>query len=128
PEVQAVSKEWAPRIAAAEDQITFDDKLFARISAVHAARAGSNLTADQRRLVERTYDRFVHSGAKLTAAQKAQLGAINKELAGLFTEFSNKVLADENTWIVVDRAADLAGLPDSMRASYKAAAAERKLP
>jgi peptidyl-dipeptidase Dcp len=127
PAVQAVSKEWAPKLTAAEDEITFDEQLFARIAAVHAAREAPGLTAEQRRLVERTYDRFVRSGAKLTADQKAKLGAINKELAGLFTEFSNKVLADENTWIVIDRAADLAGLPDSMRAAYKAAAEERKL-
>jgi peptidyl-dipeptidase Dcp len=127
PEVQAVSKEWAPRLAAAEDQIIFDEKLFARIAAVHAARGAANLSAEQQRLVERTYDRFVRTGAQLTAAQKEQLGAINKELAGLFTEFNNKVLADENTWIVIERAADLAGLPDSMRAAYKAAAEERKL-
>ncbi|HSK03998.1 MAG TPA: M3 family metallopeptidase [Kofleriaceae bacterium] len=131
PEVQAVSKEWAPKLAAADDEITFDEKLFARIAAVHAAREAPGeqaLSAEQRRLVERTYDRFVRTGAKLTAAQKQQLGAINQELAGLFTEFANKVLADENTWIVVDRAADLDGLPDSMKAAYQAAAAERKLP
>ncbi len=128
PEVQAVSKEWAPRLTAADDAITFDPKLFARIAAVHAAREGAGLTAEQRRLVERTYDRFVRTGAKLTAAQKQQLGAINKELAGLFTEFANKVLADENTWIVVDRVAELKGVPESMVASFKAAAEERKLP
>jgi peptidyl-dipeptidase Dcp len=130
PEVQAVSKEWAPRLTAAEDKITFDEKLFARIAAVHAAREAQGagaLSPEQRRLVERTYDRFVRTGAKLTADQKVQLGAINGELAGLFTEFGNKVLADENTWIVVDRPADLAGLPDSMRAAYKTAAEERKL-
>jgi peptidyl-dipeptidase Dcp len=130
PEVQAVSKEWAPRLSDAEDRITFDEQLFARLAAVHAARDAAGpapLTAEQRRLVERTYDRFVRTGAKLTAAQKAQLGAINGQLAGLFTEFGDKVLADENTWIAIDRAADLAGLPDSTRAAYRAAAEERKL-
>ena len=30
----------------------------------------------------------------------------------LFTDFGNKVLADENTWVVLDKPADLAGLPD----------------
>ena len=53
---------------------------------------------------------------------KAQLGEINQELAGLFTEFSAKVLADENTWTVLDSEADLAGLPDSLVAAAKAAA------
>ncbi|MGN6109813.1 MAG: M3 family metallopeptidase [Kofleriaceae bacterium] len=128
PEVQAVDREWSPKLAAAYDAITFDEALFARIAAVHAARATAGLTPEQRRLVELTYDRFVQAGARLTAAQKQQLGRINQELAVLFSEFGNKVLADENTWVVIDKQADLAGLPASLRASYKAAADERKLP
>jgi len=125
PEVQAIDREWSPKIAAAYDAITFDDKLFGRIAAVHATRAG--LSPEQRRLVELTYNRFVNAGAKLDATQKAELGRINQELAVLFTDFGNKVLADENTWVVLDTKADLAGLPPSLIASYKAAADERKL-
>ena len=127
PEVQAVDREWRPKLTAATDQITFNERLFARVEAVYAARETAGLTPAQRRLVELTYDRYVRSGAKLTAAQKAQLGQLNQQLSVLFSDFGNKVLADEDTWIVLDRPADLAGLPDSLRASYKAAADERKL-
>ncbi|MDQ3366681.1 MAG: M3 family metallopeptidase [Myxococcota bacterium] len=126
PDVQAVDREWSPKLAAAYDAIKFNDKLFARIAAVHAART-QGLTPEQQRLVELTHDRFVNAGAKLDAKQKQELGRINQELATLFTDFGNKVLADENTWIVIDKAADLAGIPASMRGGYKAAADERKL-
>ncbi len=126
-DVQAIDREWAPKIAAAYDKLFFNERLFARLAAVYAARDTSGLTAEQRRLVGIRYDRFVLSGAKLSPTQKLQLGAINQELAGLFTDFGNKVLADENTWIVLDKPADLAGLSDSMRAAYQAAASERKL-
>ncbi|MBA3451945.1 MAG: M3 family metallopeptidase, partial [Deltaproteobacteria bacterium] len=68
------------------------------------------------------------NGARLNAEQKGQLGQINQQLATLFTEFGNKVLADENTWVVLEKPADLAGLPKSDVASYKAAADDRKLP
>jgi peptidyl-dipeptidase Dcp len=37
------------------------------------------------------------------------------------------VLADENTWIVIDKPSDLAGLSDGLKKTYKAAADERKL-
>ncbi len=37
------------------------------------------------------------------------------------------MLADEDTWVVLEKPGDLAGLPDSLRAAYKAAADERKL-
>jgi hypothetical protein len=82
---------------------------------------------EQIRRVELLHDAFLRAGARLSADDKARLGEINQELAVLFTDFGNKVLADEDTWIVLDKPADLAGLSDSLRASYKAAADERKL-
>jgi peptidyl-dipeptidase Dcp len=60
-------------------------------------------------------------------AGKEQLGQINQTLAGLFSEFSAKVLADENTWTVLDSEADLSGLPESLVAAARAAAVERGL-
>jgi peptidyl-dipeptidase Dcp len=127
PEVQAVDREWSPKLAAADDALTFDEKLFARLQAVYDGREQSGLTPEQQRLVELKYDRYVRQGAKLNGAQKAQLGQMNQELASLFIEFGNKVLADEDTWIVLEKPEDLAGLSDSEKASYKAAADERKL-
>jgi peptidyl-dipeptidase Dcp len=127
PDVQAVSREWSPKMTAAYDAIRFNDSLFARIAAVHAARETAGLSPEQKRLVELTYDRFVQGGAKLSAAQKQELGKLNQELSILFTDFGNRVLADENTWVVLETKADLAGLPASLVASYKAAADEREL-
>jgi peptidyl-dipeptidase Dcp len=130
PEVQAVDREWSPKLAEAYDAITFNAPLFARIAAVYEARQSVQpaLTPEQQRLTQLTYERFVRDGAKLDAAQKQELGRINQELAVAFTDFGNKVLADEDTWVVIEKAEDLAGLPDSLIATYKAAAQERKLP
>lgn len=123
PAYQALDREWSPKFAAASDAITFDPKLFARIEAVYAARA--TLDPQQQRLVTRTYDSYVRQGAKLTPAQKVQLSAYNQELASAFSDFSRRLLADENKAILVTDAAQLAGIPDSVRAVAKAAAAER---
>ena len=123
PAYQAVDREWSPKFAAAGDEITFDPKLFARIEAVYAKRAGLN--AQQRRLVERTYQSFVRQGAKLTPAQKAEMGRINQELASAFNEFGEKLLADEGTAIAVTDEARLAGLPEDVKAVAKAAATQR---
>jgi peptidyl-dipeptidase Dcp len=125
PDVQAVDKEWSPKLSAADDEIKFDAKLFARFEAVHQAR--ESLPAPQKRLVELTYDAFVRGGAKLTADQKKEMGRINQELSSAFTEFGQRVLKDEDTWVVLDNQKDLAGLSPSMVASYEAAAKERKL-
>ncbi len=123
PAYQALDREWSPKFAAASDAITFDPKLFARIEAVYAARA--KLDPQQQRLVTRTYDSYVRQGAKLDATQKAQLSAYNQELASAFSDFSKRLLADENTAITVTDEAQLAGVPDSVKAVAKAAATER---
>jgi len=124
-EYQALNREIAPQLAAAQDAIYFDPKLFQRIEAVYAARQA--LTPEQQRLVERTRDAFIRSGARLNAEDKQKLSLINQTLAGLFAQFSDKVLADENTWTVLETRADLAGLSESLVASAAAAADERNL-
>jgi peptidyl-dipeptidase Dcp len=113
------------QLAAANDEITFNQALFRRIEAVNKDRA--RLDPEQARLTERTYDSFVRQGARLNAQQKVQLGRYNQQLASLFTDFSAKVLADENSFVTIDNAAQLAGLSDSQKASAKAAADARGL-
>jgi len=127
PEIQALDREWQPRLSAAEDAITFNPGLFKRIEAVHRLPAASGLTPEQKRLTERTYDSFVRRGARLDEAQKGKLSGINQQLATLFSEFRAKVLADENTWTVLGGEADTAGLPASMVSAARAAADERGL-
>ena len=122
PEIQALDREWQPRLSAAEDAITFNPGLFKRIEAVHRLPAASGLTPEQKRLTERTYDSFVRRGARLDEAQKGKLSGINQQLAALFSEFRAKVLADENTWTVLEGEADTAGLPASMVSAARAAA------
>jgi peptidyl-dipeptidase Dcp len=128
PDYQKLVREWQPKLAAADDAIAFDRTLFERIEAVYRGRETAKLTPEQERLTTRTYESFVRRGAKLDDAQKERLSAINQELAALFSEFSAKVLADENTWTVLGSAADLAGLPASLVSAAKAAATERGLP
>lgn len=123
----AVEREWAPRLAAAEDQLLLDGVLFARVQAVSQLEASHGLSPEQQRLLERTQLQFALRGATLGAADKAKLAVINQKLAALYTIFGQKVLADENTWIVLDSSRDLAGLPDGVVAGLAAAAAERGL-
>ena len=127
PQIQALDREWQPKLAAADDAIVFNPALFKRIETVYRSLPTSPLTAEQKRLAERTYDVFVRRGARLNDAEQKRLSDINQQLATLFSEFRSKVLDDENTWTVLDREADLAGLPDSLVSAAKAAAGERGL-
>ena len=127
PQIQALDREWQPKLAAAEDAIVFNPGLFKRIDAVYRSLPAAALAPDQKRLVERTYDAYVRRGARLNDAEKARLSGINQQLAALFSEFRAKVLEDENTWTVLERDTDLAGLPDSLVSAAKTAAGERGL-
>lgn len=126
PAYQALSREWRPKLTALEDEISLDPKLFARVDALYQARASQNLSPTQLRLLERTHAEFVRSGAKLNAADKAKLSAMNQELSQLFTDFSDKLLKDEETALAATEA-EMAGVPDGVRSAARAAAGERKL-
>ena len=127
PQYQALEREWEPKLAAASDAIFMNPRLFTRIADIYGSLPSSHLAPDQKRLTERMYDLFVRRGARLGEKEKTQLSATNQELASLYAAFRQKVLADEDTWTVLDSDADLAGLPEALVDSAKAAAAERKL-
>ena len=123
PEIQALDAKISPMLSKASDQVNFNDALFNRVKAVYDARNSSGLDAEQIRLVEKTYERFERQGASLGDTAQARLGEINTRLSQLFTEFSNRVLADEGKLIAIDESAT-AGLPAGLKASFKAAASE----
>jgi peptidyl-dipeptidase Dcp len=111
---QEVEREMEPKMAAFRDKVVQNEKLFKRIAAVYDAREKSGLDAEQKRLTWLKYQDFARSGARLDDRAKEKLSDINQRLATLYTEFSQNVLADENTALFLDKA-DLAGLPQSLR-------------
>ncbi|MGQ0590178.1 MAG: M3 family metallopeptidase [Sphingosinicella sp.] len=127
PAYQALQREWGPRLAAASDEINLNPALFQRIRSVYEARESAGLSAQEQRVVTRLYEQFVRRGANLNPEQKQQLSAFNQELARLFAQFSQRLLADEQTFIVAT-AAQLGGVPQDVRNAAAAAARERNLP
>ncbi len=126
PDFQALEREMAGPLSAYQDQILQNEKLFKRIAAVYEARERSGLTPEQKRLSWLYYTRFVRAGARLTPAGKKRVAEINERLATLFTSFNQNVLADETDYMVLlEREADLAGLPESLRSAAAASAEAR---
>jgi peptidyl-dipeptidase Dcp len=128
PEVQAIAREWSPKLSAFWSEISLDPKLFARVKSVYDNRDSFDLDAQEGRLLERTYRDFVTSGALLDDAGRAQVSTINQKLASAYADFSRKLLADEETAIFLTSEDDLAGLPASFVASLKAEAEDRGRP
>jgi peptidyl-dipeptidase Dcp len=125
---QKIEAEESPKLAAHQDAIYMNPKLYARVKAIYDKRAGSGLDAESQYLVERYYKNFVRAGAQLNDADQAALRALNQEESTLTTKFREHVLADTDaSAIVVDTKAELAGLPDSDIAAAADRAKERKL-
>jgi peptidyl-dipeptidase Dcp len=128
PEFQSMERKMEPRLAAFRDEITQNAPLFQRIELVYQSPDKDQWTAEQQRLAWLIHTDFVRAGARLVPAGKARITAINQRLASLFAAFSQNLLADEERFAtILSEQADLAGLPDSLRAAAKAEAERRDL-
>ena len=124
-ELEAIARDYAPKLAQHQMQVALNERLFERIDELHSRRQTLGLAADQLRLLERYHLRLVRCGALLNPGQKARMAAIAERLAVLHTLFGQNVLHDERDWqLVLDRA-DLDGLPGFARATAAQAAEER---
>jgi peptidyl-dipeptidase Dcp len=127
PALEAVETEMSPVLAQHGMRVALDAAVFARVDALYRARETLPLAEDQRRLLERLHLGFIRSGAALGPEAKARMTAISERLAELHTAFGQNVLHDEKDWHLPLAEADLAGLPDFVRAGAARAAAERGL-
>jgi peptidyl-dipeptidase Dcp len=128
PALQKVKTIEAPKLAAHQDFIHLNTKLFSRIAVIYKERATLKLDAESLRLVEKTYDRFVHAGANLSEADKTELKKLNEEASSLSDAFTNKLLdaTKAGAYVTNDKAA-LAGFSDTRTAGATQAAKSRKL-
>ncbi|WP_260734590.1 peptidyl-dipeptidase Dcp [Tunturiibacter lichenicola] len=127
PELERIQQELAPKLAAHRDAIYLNETLFHRVAAVYEARASLKLSPEGLRLVEVKYRDFVHAGANLSDADKAELKKINAEESTLSNAFRTKVLAGtkDGAYFTTDKSA-LAGLTDAEVSAAAAAAKDRK--
>jgi peptidyl-dipeptidase Dcp len=126
PELSKVQTREAPKLAAQQDAIDLNPKLFARVKSVYDQRRTLSLDSESLQLLTTTYLRFVHAGANLSEHDKSRMMQINKELAELSTSFRQKLIAATKAgMLVVDDKAALAGLSDAGIANAAHDAAER---
>jgi len=125
--LQKVQETEAPKLAAHQDAIYLNDKLFQRVEAVYNQRDTLKLDPESARLVEVVYRNFVHAGAKLSDADKTKLKAMNQEASTLSTAFTNKLLAATKAAApVFSDKSKLAGLSEAELAAALQAGKDRK--
>jgi len=128
PALQKVQDIEAPRLAAHQDAIFLDSKLFQRVATIYKERDSLKLDPESLRLVEYYYKEFVHSGANLSDADKAKLKKLNEEESTLTNEFTKKLLAatKDAAFVTTDKNA-LAGMTAAGLEGAAQAAKERKV-
>jgi len=118
----------APKLAAHNDAIFLNAKLFARVKALYDQRAALKLDPEALQVLTLYYSQFVHAGALLSDKDKTHLKEINKEDASLEAQFQQKLVAAAKAGaLVVTNKDDLKGLTDSEVAATVEAAKARKL-
>ena len=113
-ETRALEKELSPLFSAHSDDIYLNEALFERVKKVYENQADEQLSAEEKKVLENIYDRFVNSGANLNDEEKARLRELNSRLAMLQLNFTQNLLYEtNNTFVVVEEEAELAGLPEA---------------
>jgi peptidyl-dipeptidase Dcp len=103
-----------------------DEALFQRIQQVYEQREALTLTEEMKTLLDKTYKAFVRNGARLNPEQKGRLRQIDQELSQLGLKFGENVLAETNRYeLVLEKEADLAGLPQAIIEAAAQAAEEK---
>lgn len=113
-ELQELAKEIMPLLSEHENNISLNEKLFARIKAVYEQRGQEELNAEQTRLLEDIYKGFVRNGANLEGEDKEKYRALSKELSLLTLQFSENNLKETNDYqLVLTDKSQLSGLPET---------------
>ena len=127
-EIEAIERDVSPLLARHNNALYLNRPLYARIADLYTRRDALSLDAEQARVLDRYHTRFVRSGAAAEKLAQDRLAAINERLASLGTQFSQNVLSDEKSFVMLLEESDLAGLPDFAIAAARAAADERGHP
>lgn len=122
-EMQQVQNTMMPVLEEHYNTIMLNDALFEKVKAVYDKRNTLKLDAVQLRLVEKTYNDFVRSGALLQGEAKERLMAINSELSTLTIRFGNNLLAENGNFVLELNALQVADLPENVRIQAQEAAA-----
>jgi peptidyl-dipeptidase Dcp len=126
--LEDIQERIAPQLAAHQDAILMDARLFARVKSLADATAAGTLALepDTAYLLEKLMTQFKRSGIELSDADQERLRELNSRITTLQASFGRKLLAGANeASVLVTDEAELAGLSADAKAGARAAAEAR---
>ena len=125
-EMEELAQKMSPILTQHANDISLNPKLFARVKAVYERHR--ELTVEENRLLEDSYDGFVRSGALLNDTDKERLRSLTEEASILSLQFSQNLLKENKAYTLhITNEADLSGLPETAREAAAESARERNL-
>ena len=125
-EMEELAQKMSPILTQHANDISLNPKLFARVKAVYEKHR--ELTVEENRLLEDSYDGFVRSGALLNDTDKERLRSLTEEASILSLQFSQNLLKENKAYTLhITNEADLSGLPETAREAAAESARERNL-
>jgi len=113
PEIQALAREISPMMTAYSNKIYLNENLFKLVQQVYDNK-GELTNGEDVMLLEKVYQQFVRSGAKLSEDQKEKYRDLSMRLSKLSLQFGENVLNHTNSFsLVLEDKSQLKGLPQT---------------
>ena len=115
-EMQEIAEKISPMMTEMSMYISLNAPLFERVKAVYDQKDALGLEPDQMRLLEKTYNGFVRSGANLSDEAKEQYSKYAEELSLAQLQYGKNSLAATNAYTLnLTDESELEGLPDFVK-------------
>ena len=124
-ELEALAERMMPRLSEHSNNISLNEKLFARIKQVYDQTDLETLNQEERMLLQNTYHSFIRNGANLASEQKERFRELSAELSVLTLKFSQNKLKETNQYELPLTPEQTDGLPDSALEAYAQAAKDK---
>ena len=111
-DMDALAQKLQPILTQHANDVRLNPRLFERVRQVHLHHR--RLTAEEKRLLDNTYEGFVRGGALLDEAGKQRLRELSEEASMLSLQFSQNLLKENKAYTLhITDEAQLDGLPQT---------------
>lgn len=113
-EMDGIAERITPKLTEYSNNISLNEALFNRVKVVYSNKSNINLSPEEEKLLEKTYDGFVRHGANLSAEDKEKFRKLSSDLSSLTLKFSQNHLKETNKYeLHITDVKQLEGLPES---------------
>lgn len=126
-EMMEISQRVSPKLSESSNNIYLNEQLFARVKSVYDQKEKLQLSTEDARLLEETFEAFSVRGAALSPEGKNKYRKLSSELSLLTLTFDQNALKDKNRYeLLLTEESQLKGLPESTREAAALRAKEKE--